>query len=75
MRRERRDSTDSLRRETQLRNNLECPAEEAPETISLAVRVEDETYLARPVVARAVNPQPFPHENWGSPESGLIGLS
>lgn len=73
MRRERRDSTDSLRRTTQLRNNLEWPAEEAPETISLAFRVEDETYVAR-AVARAVNPQPFPHESWGS-ESGLIGLS
>jgi len=70
MRRDRHDSTDSLRRQTQLRYNLECPAEEAPETISLAVRVEDETYEAR-----AVYPQNLCHENWGSPESGLIGLS
>ena len=70
MRRERRDSTDSLRRQSQLRNNLELPAEEAPETISLAVRVEDQTYEAR-----AVYPRSLPPENWGSPESGLIGLS
>jgi hypothetical protein len=70
MRRERRDSTDSLRRQTQLRNNLELPAEEAPETISLAVRVDDQIYEARAVYSRSL-----PHENWGSPESGLIGLS
>jgi len=70
MRRERQDSSDSLRRLTQLRNNLEWPAEEAPETISLAVRVEDETYEAR-----AVHHRSLLHENWGSPESELIGLS
>jgi hypothetical protein len=70
MRRDRRDSSDSLRRQTQLRYNLECPAEEAPESISLAVRVEDETYDAG-----AVHPQRLSHENWESLESGLIGLS
>jgi hypothetical protein len=70
MRRDRRDSSDGLRRQTQLRYNVECPAEEAPESISLAVRAEDETYEPR-----ALNPQSLSHENWGSPESGLIGLS
>jgi hypothetical protein len=70
MRRKRHDSTDSLRRQTQLRNNPECPAEEAPEAISLAVRVEDEAYEPR-----TANPKSLSNENLGSPESGLIGLS
>jgi hypothetical protein len=70
MRRDRHDSSDSLRRQTQLRYNLECPAEEAPESISLAVRMEDETYGTR-----AVYPQRLSYENGETPESGLIGLS
>jgi hypothetical protein len=65
-----RGISDGFRRQSQLRNNLECPAEEAPETISLAVRQSDETYASRPPVC-----QFLPHENWGSPESQLIGLS